>query len=81
MKKFILFLSVLTLIFFTGCQKEDIRPNTDDRHHCSGDHHGSDYEKGRNPNSDPNGDNNGTSRPNPITDPNHDEDEDDKTKR
>lgn len=63
------------ILLVVGCQKEDIRPNT--LHQTSSD---SDNEKAlRNGGSNDDDDN---GKPGDlITDPNHDEDEDDKTKR
>lgn len=74
MKKFVIFLSLAMIFLFVGCQKEDICPNS--RHETATD---SSNEKGlKNPGTNDEDD----GKPiDTITDPNHDEDEDDKTKR
>lgn len=74
MKKLVIFLSLAMILLVVGCQKEDIRPNTTDQA-------ASDFsnEKAlKNPGS---GDNDNGRPIDTITDPNHDEDEDEKTKR
>ena len=74
MKKFVFFLSLAVIFLVVGCQKEDICPNS--RHETVND---STYEKGlKNPDS---GDTDNGKPIDTITDPNHDEDEDDKTKK
>ena len=73
MKKLVIFLSLSLVLLAVGCKKEDIRPN----HRCDS-NATSHYEKG-NLNEDPTNDD---GKPNnPITDPNHDEDEEDKIKK
>lgn len=73
MKKLVIFLSLTVALLVVGCQKEDIRPNTFNQS-ASDD---SNEKALKSPGSD-----NNTGRPiETITDPNHDEDEDGKTKR
>jgi hypothetical protein len=74
MKKLVIFLSFALMLLTVGCQKEVIRPN------CSDDSNSTSIYEKANANEEPNDDNNGKPD-NPITDPNHDEDEDDKIKR
>ena len=73
MKKLVIFLSLAMILLVVGCQKEDIRPSA-----LSQTDSDSSNEKALR-SSDSNDDNGkpvGT-----ITDPNHDEDEDDKIKK
>lgn len=72
MKKLVIFLSLSMILLVVGCQKEDIRPNTINQ--TSSD--SGDEKALRNPGSNDDGKPVGT-----ITDPNHDEDEDDKIKK
>jgi hypothetical protein len=77
MKNIIIFLSFALMLLVVGCQKEDIRPNTCEEPVSNP----SNNEKGIAVD-DANNNNNDDGKPvNPITDPNHDEDEDDKIKR
>jgi len=77
MKKLVIFLSFALMLLVVGCQKEDIRPNTSEEPVSNS----SNNEKGIAVD-DTNSNNDNDGKPvKPITDPNHDEDEDDKIKR
>lgn len=83
MKKLIIFLSFLVILLTIGCQKEVVTPNTNavEKDQISSEF----FEKSSkgNLNSDDfsDSDESGKAPSKPITDPNHDEDEDDKTKK
>ena len=74
MKKLLIFLSLSMILLVVGCQKEDIRPNTMSQ--TDADSTNEKAFKSPGVNDDDNGKPDDT-----ITDPNHDEDEDDKTKK
>jgi len=73
MKKLVIFLSLAMILLVVGCQKEDIRPNTFNQTVSDSSNDKALKNSGSNDDED-----------NPIgtiTDPNNDEDEDDKTKK
>lgn len=77
MKKIVIFLSFALMLMVVGCQKEDIRPNLSEDPVSSSENTNKSMAI-----DETNNNNNNDGKPvKPITDPNHDEDEEDKIRR